>query len=143
MSEIHNPINKTTDPEGKIWFSEWLDKKHFTNITIPTDPHCYYDIEADKDGKHYIFEIKNRPCSSVAWGDSIIELSKFNILKTFSGEKYIVNFFTDCFHLHHLESDHQLQNRFCQRTNNWDRNKIKKVLVSYKNTNKTKHEYDN
>lgn len=142
MSEIQNPINKTTDPEGKIWFSGWLESKHFTNITIPEDPHCYYDIEADKGDKHYIFELKSRPCTSYAFNDSIIELQKFNILKQFNGEKYLVTFFTDCFHIHELGSEHTFQDHFAQATNNWNRNKIRKVLVSYKNTNKTRNEYD-
>lgn len=142
MSEIHSLINKTTDPEGIQWFKEWLDRKGFTNITIPQNEFSYYDIEADKGDKHYIFELKSRPCTSYAFNDSIIELQKFNILKQFSGEKYVVNFFTDCFHIHELGSQHEFQDHFAQATNNWNRNKIRKVLVSYKNTNKSRKEYD-
>lgn len=142
MSEIQNPINKTTDPEGKIWFSGWLESKHFTNITIPEDQYSPYDISADKDGKHYIFEIKNRPCTSYAYNDNIIELSKFNILHTLAGEKYIINFFTDCFYISGIDDEHELQSHFCQKTNNWNRNKVRKVLVSYKHNELNKRNYN-
>lgn len=142
MSEIQNPINKATDPEGKIWFSGWLESKHFTNITISEDQYSPYDISADKDGKHYIFEIKNRPCTSYAYNDNIIELSKFNILHTLAGEKYIINFFTDCFYISGIDDEHELQSHFCQKTNNWNRNKVRKVLVSYKHNELNKRNYN-
>lgn len=130
------------DPEGIYWFKEYLERHHFTNINIPDNQYCSFDIEADYRDKHYIFELKNRPCTSTAWNDSIIELSKFNILHHLDGEKYIVNFFTDCWHIHNLESEHEEQHHFCQKTNNWSRNKVRKILISYKNTNKTRREYD-
>lgn len=139
---MSNPINTITDPEGIQWFKEYLERNHFKNIEIPTNPYSPYDIEADKDGKHYIFEIKNRPCNSYAWNDSIIELQKFNILKGYSGEKYVVNFFYDCWYIHDLFEEHEFQTHYAQRTNNWSRDKVKKILVSYKHNESNKHNYD-
>ena len=75
-----------SDPEGVQWFKGWLERNHYKNIQIPTNPYSPYDIEADKDSKHYIFELKNRPCTSYAFNDSIIELQKFNIIRWYDGE---------------------------------------------------------
>lgn len=138
---MSNSINIITDPEGVLWFKSYLESKHFENIHIPEDKFSPYDIEADKDGKHYIFEIKNRSCTSTTWNDSIIESTKFNVLHHLKGEKYVVNLFTDCFHIHNLESEHEEQHHMCQKTNNWNRNKVHKILISYKNTQQSKREY--
>lgn len=129
------------DPEGILWFKSYLEKNRFTDIYIPTNPYSPYDIEADKDGKHYLFELKVRPCTSYAFNDSIIELQKFNILKGYDGEKYVINFFKDCWYAHELLDEHEFQTHYAQRTNNWNRDKVKKILVSYKHREENKHEY--
>ena len=130
------------DPEGKIWFAGWLENHHYKNVKIIENPYSPYDIEADKDGKHYVYELKARPINSYAWNDSIIELQKFNILKNLGDERYIVNFFHDCFYIVDLFEDHEFQDHYCQRTNNWNRDKIKKILVSYKHKNENRYEYN-
>lgn len=129
------------DPEGIQWFKSYLEENRYTNINIPINLYCPYDIEADKDGKHYIFEIKNRPCTSTAFNDTIIELMKFNILKMYDGEKYVVNFFQDCWYINNLLDEHEFQTHYAQRTNNWNRDKVKKILVSYKHREENKREY--
>lgn len=131
----------TNDPEGLIFFKNYLQNHHFTDIIIPEDEYNSYDIEGVYNGKKYRFEIKLRPIKSTQWNDSIIELYKYNILSVFD-DVYIVNLFTDCFHIHPLRSEHELQTHQAQRTNNWSKDKIKKILVSYKNTNKTMRSYD-
>lgn len=131
-----------SDPEGVQWFKGWLERNHYKNIQIPTNPYSPYDIEADKDSKHYIFELKNRPCTSYAFNDSIIELQKFNILRWYDGEIQVVNFFYDCFYVNHIMDDHEFQTHYAQRTNNWSRDKVKKILVSYKHKEENKHNYN-
>ena len=138
---MSNPINTIADPEGIQWFKSYLEENRYTNINIPTNPYSPYDIEADKDGKHYLFEIKNRPCTSTAFNDTIIELMKFNILRGYNCEKYVVNFFKDCWYINNLLDEHEFQTHYAQRTNNWNRDKVKKILVSYKHKEENKREY--
>ena len=38
--------------------------------------------------------------------------------------------------------DHEFQTHYAQRTNNWSRDKIKKILVSYKHKEENKHNYN-
>lgn len=126
------------DPEGIQWFKEWLDRKGFTNITIPQNEFSYYDIEADKGDKHYIFEIKNRnrykTTNSYDWGDTIIDQSKYIILSTYEDQVYVVNLFNDCFCIHKLEEEHEIQHQQrCRANMNWDRRITTKNLISYKN----------
>ena len=133
------------DPEGIQWFKSYLEKNRYTNINIPTNPYSPYDIEADKDGKHYLFEIKNRNrykiTNSYDWGDTIIDQSKYIILSTYKDQVYVVNLFNDCMCIHKLEDEHEFQTHYAQRTNNWNRDKIKKILVSYKHREENKQEY--
>lgn len=137
-----NPINTITDPEGIRWFESYLRKNGFINIQLP--PTCFYpfDLQADKDGTHYYFELKLRPCHSTAFNDSIIELQKYNTLRGYNGEKKIINFFNDCFYIVDIFDDHEYQTHYAQRTNNWNRDKVKKILVSYKHKESNKHNYN-
>lgn len=132
------------DSEGKIFFIDKLEKSGFNNVTT-TDQYSYYDIEGEWNGIKYYFELKNRPCESTLYNDSIIEKTKYDNLYQLNKEHnsvFIVNFFTDCYHIHHLLSPHTTQNHYCQKTNNWNRTKVPKTLISYMNTNKTRREYD-
>lgn len=134
------------DPEGVLWFKSYLESKHFENIHIPEDKFSPYDIEADKDGKHYIFEIKNRNrykiTNSYDWGDTIIDQSKYIILSTYKDQVYVVNLFNDCMCIHKLEDEHEIQHQpHCRANMNWDRRITSKNLISYKNTQQSKREY--
>lgn len=136
--------DKQTDPEKKEYFVQWLRKEGYTNIAVPKDEYNIYDISAVKGGKQYIFELKLRSCLSTTFNDSIIEIPKYNMLKAFSNTGYevrIVNLFVDCIHIHNMLSEREYQDHWAQKTNNWDRTKTKKILVSYKNTEETKFQY--
>lgn len=129
--------DRVDDPEKKGYFEWWLMQNGYKNIATPKDEYNIYDISAEKDGETYIFELKNRDCKSTDFGDTIIELPKYNMLKVFSNTGYkvkIVNFFEDCIHIHDHLSPHTFEDHYAQKTNNWCRDKIKKTLVSYKNT---------
>ena len=129
------------DPEGKEVWMRYLMKQGYKNIIIPSNEYNIYDMSAEKDGKTYIFELKKRPCKSTAFNDNIIELQKFHMLKCFSNTGYptkIVNIFEDCVYVNDLETKHEFQDHLAQKTNNWCRDKVKKVLVSYKHENCTK-----
>lgn len=133
-------IDIKNDPEGKEFFKRYLQSNGFEDINT-TSKMAFYDMYAKKDGITYFFELKYRPITSTQWGDSIIESIKYDKLKTLGDNVYVVNFFTDCFHIHKLDSQYQLQEWMCQKTNNWDRHKVRKVLVSYTNTDKTRRGY--
>ena len=129
------------DIEGKIFFSHYLESKGYDHISIPDAVFCPYDIEAYRNGQRYIFELKNRTVTSTQYGDSIIDSGKYSKLSQLDAKVYIVNFFTDCFHVHKLDSYDERQNHMCQKTNNWDRTKVPRILISYKNKQSTKYEY--
>ena len=129
------------DKEGKTFFSHYLEERGYDYVSIPDAVFCPYDIEAYKDGVRYIFELKNRPITSTKYGDSIIDSGKYTKLSQLDAKVYVVNFFTDCFHIHKLDSFDEKQNHMCQKTNNWDRTKVPRILISYKNKPTTRYEY--
>ena len=129
-----------TDPEGKIFFADYLKSKGFDIVNFGTDYSCY-DIEATHNGETYFFELKKRNNSSTDWGDSIIEKGKYEALDKLDGKVYVVNLFTDCFHIFPLHADHEEQNRYARKTTNWDRTKIHKVFISYPNSDESRREY--
>lgn len=136
--------DRVDDPEKKGYFEWWLMQNGYKNIAIPKDEYNIYDISAEKDGETYIFELKVRPCKSTDFGDTIIELPKYNMLKVFSNTGYkvkIVNFFEDCIHIHDHLSPHTFEDHYAQKTNTDKYNKVKKTLVSYKNTADSKYIY--
>lgn len=135
-------IDNIKDPEGKHYFKEWLENHQFSDVILTSNQYSNYDIVAQKDGETYIYELKNRPCYSTAYNDSIIELTKYDSLRSYAGHKYVVNFFKDCFYIVELEEEHELQTYMCQKTNNWDRTRVKKTLVSYKHKEINKYEYE-
>ena len=133
----------SNDEEGKKFFSSYLESKGLKVLNLGTQ-FSSYDIEAeDNDGNHYFFELKLRPIDSKKWGDTIIEKKKYDALDSLDGEEVVVNFFTDCFHVFPLHAEHEEQRHYCQKTNNWDTHKVPKILVSYKNTEKSRREYPN
>ena len=141
MNNLPPHTFSTDDIEGKQYFSQYLKHNGYDHISIPDAIFCPYDIEAYKGGVRYIFELKNRPITSTRYGDSIIDSGKYNKLSKLDADVYIVNFFTDCFHIHRLDSFDEKQNHMCQKTNNWDRTKVARTLISYKNKSTTRYEY--
>ena len=129
-----------TDPEGKIFFADYLKSKGFDIVNFGTNYSCY-DIEATYNGETYVFELKKRNNASTDWGDSIIEKGKYEALDKLDGQVYLVNLFTDCFPIFPLHADHEEQNRYARKTTNWDRTKIHKVFISYPNSDESRREY--
>lgn len=132
----------SNDPEGKIYFSNYLKSKGFNIVDLGTE-YSRYDIKATYNGNTYYFELKKRTVSSTDWNDSIIEKNKYDALDKLDGKVYIVNLFTDCFHIFPLHSPHEEQNRYARKTTNWDRTKINKIFISYPNSDKSRREYTN
>lgn len=135
------------DPEGIQWFKSYLEKNDFENIHIPENEFSPFDIEGDKGGKHYLFEIKNRNrykiTNSYDWGDTIIDQSKYIILSAYKDQVYVVNLFNDCMCIHKLEDDHEIQHQpHCKANMNWDRRITSKNLISYRNKPKNCYRYD-
>ena len=133
------------DPEGKETFKEWLIKRDFKDVNIVADELCHYDIISQKNGVKYVFELKKRPIRSDVWNDNIIQQDKYEYLLPMDKDNqkvYIVNLFTDCMYINPLQYDHEEQHKYCQKTNNWDRTRVLKTLISYKHINKHRYEYD-
>ena len=135
------------DPEGIQWFKAFLEKNDFENIHIPENEFSPFDIEGDKGGKHYLFEIKNRNrykiTNSYDWGDTITDQSKYIILSAYKDQVYVVNLFNDCMCIHKLEDDHEIQHQpHCKANMNWDRRITSKNLISYRNKPKNCYRYD-
>lgn len=82
--------------EGKDWFIKILRNKGFK--VVDTD---YYrrtfpwDIEAEKDGKICLFELKNRDFPSTKYGDVTIEESKVRRMLVTPFRCFLVYFFED------------------------------------------------
>lgn len=136
------------DPEGKILFKKWLERRDFKEVNYKYDNLCHFDITACKNNVKYVFELKKRPIKSDLWGDNIIQEDKYNFLLPYDNDSdnqkvYIVNLFTDCMYINPLQAPHECQKKYCQKTNNWNRNKVEKILISYPHQNKFRFEYDN
>lgn len=132
------------DPERLGLFSDFLANRNFKDITR-TSQFCRWDIESTYNKKKYIFEVKYRPHNhDNRFNDSIIEYDKYLALKEQPHPAYVVNIFNDGYlTVIPLEAEHELQEKYCQKTNNWERTKVKKTLVSYPNKEKYLYQYEN
>ena len=132
-------ISLTDDPEGIKLFSKYLIANGFYNIQT-TPRLCAHDLEADYDGTTYYFELKKRSITSTQWGDSICEQHKIDASPD-PNRTYLVNLFTDCLTIIPVTAEHEVQRKYCQKTNNWDKHKVLKDLLSYPNKPEYKHDY--
>lgn len=142
--ELGANYDKQSDPERKQYFVWYLRKMGYENIVTPNDEYNIYDISATKGGKQYIFELKRRSCLSTDYNDTIISMYKYRMLESFYNAGYtvkIVNLFKDCIHIHNWDSPSEFQDHFAQVTNDNKDTKVRKVLVSYKNSNDSKYIY--
>ena len=93
-----------TDPEGKIFFADYLKSKGFDIVNFGTNYSCY-DIEATYNGETYFFELKKRNNSSTDWGDSIIEKGKYDKALTKLSSSKTAKFIEPAIPLFPLEKD--------------------------------------
>lgn len=130
------------DEEGKKFFANYLISNGFHDVTT-TLPFTEWDLEATKDDIVYYFELKVRPKPAIdgKWNDSICEQNKLDTVPDLH-HAYLVNFFTDCFTVIPMKAEHTVQHKPCQKTNNWNRKKVMKDLLSYPNLEKYKHKYE-
>lgn len=118
------------DPEGKCLFANFLINKGFYNIQTTT-PFCRWDIEAEYKKQKYYFELKSRTVPSTAYNDAIIQEDKYEALKDIPN-CYVVNIYTDnLIAVIPVNAEHVEQHHLCQKTNNWDRTRVPKTLISY------------
>lgn len=118
------------DPEGKRLFGNFLISKGFYNIQTTTE-FCHWDIEAEYEGQKYYFELKYRSVPSTKYGDAIIQQDKYEALKNLPN-CYIVNIYPDNkVAVIPIDAEHEEQQHLCQKTNNWDRTRVPKTLISY------------
>lgn len=90
------------DKKSKELFSKFLREHQYTDIKDTDEISQYYtfDILANRDGKKYAFELKDRNCKSTSYGDILCEKHKYDVAvnKINSGEYdavFVVNFYTD------------------------------------------------
>lgn len=137
---------KTQDPEGIILFSKFLEGRNFSNITS-TPIYERWDINATYKDKYCYFELKKRPHPhDNKFNDTIIEKNKYEALSLIDSPKtpvYVVNIFNDGYlTVIPLQSPHEEQKTFAQKTNNWDRTRVPKTLISYPNKEKYLYRYE-
>ena len=133
------------DPEGKLFLKQYLENKGY-KVDIPTNPYSCFDLVASKNGKAFVFELKMRNCDSRKYGDSIVELDKIKNLKLLDFEKgtksYIVNFFSDCFHVHPIDTFCDIQVHKARKTTQFENQEwTTKFYCSYRNGDKSRVDY--
>ena len=131
----------THDREGILYFSRYLINKGFYNIQTTT-AFTPWDLEADYNGQHYYFELKVRPKVALdgKYNDTICEKHKLDTTPDIN-HSYIVNLFTDKMSIIPYTAPYEVQHKKCQKTNDWDRTKVVKDLLSFKNEEKYLHDY--
>lgn len=131
----------SADPEGTKYLAHYLTSKGFTEVTDMHDKHKEWDLEANWNGTKYYFECKMRKWDADKFGDSICEPEKIEKSPD-AKHAYLVNFFTDCFTMIPLLTEHEVQYKLCQRSELWDRTKRMKHICCYKNLKKFRHTYE-
>lgn len=131
-----------SDPEGVLYFSQYLIRKGFYNVRTTT-PFTAWDLEADYNNKHYYFELKVRPKVALdgKYDDSICEKHKLEATPNIY-TSYLVNLFDDKMSIIPYTAPHQEQFRYCQATSFDPSNKQRKRLVSYHNDSTYLHDYE-
>lgn len=123
-----------------------LEDHHFQHITDTDskDRYTHWDIEAEKDGKKYVFELKNRDFSSSVYGDVVINLDKYNYLKNSGFKAVLVTFFEDCWVMIDLEVpyDEEITRIAPRQTRFSDHRLIEKKMVSWTLKGKKVLSYD-
>ena len=130
------------DKEGTQYFMSYLMKKGFYNVHV-TDQYVPWDIEADWKDNHYYFELKVRPKVALdgKYNDTICEQYKLTATPDIH-HSYIVNLFTDRMSIIPYTAPYEVQRKLCQKTNRWDRTKVMKNLLSFKNEEKYMYDYE-
>ena len=131
----------TNDAEGKEYFAQYLTDHQFSDVHITSDTYAAWDVDGTYSGQVYYFELKKRDIDSYQWGDSICEKHKIDAVPD-KKHAYLVNLFTDCLTIIPLTASYEVQHKYCQKTNNWDRRKVIKDLLSFKNEDKYRHPYE-
>lgn len=132
----------TKDKEGLRYFSHYLISQGFYNIQT-TLPYTAWDLEADWKGQHFYFELKVRPKVALdgIYNDTICEQYKL-VATPDINHSYIVNLFADKMSIIPYTAPYEVQYKLCQKTNNWNRNKVMKTILSFRNEEKYLYDYE-
>lgn len=130
-----------TDRSSREMAIQFLKRLGFENFEHQSET-CRHDLECDKDGEHYYIEVKYREgYKSTDFGDSIIQLDKYNALKDLKNV-YIINIFTDnIITFINIKDPHKVIKRICKHTSWWGGQRELKDLVSYDNKGRRYHLY--
>ena len=122
------------DHTSKDRFTAYLQAKGFTNIT-ETDQYCYYDLEAQKEGQLFRFELKQRTFPASRYNDAIMEQHKLNcFLRDVQQyhKAYLVTFFTDCWAISDILAPMGQSNKLAQHTTSFaDTSLVDKTFIHY------------
>ena len=139
-NKYQNNMKFVTEEDSINFFTEQLKKSGFTNIT-KTDMYCPWDIEALRDGKLYIYELKRKRYSTQSFGDNIMEEYKLDKMLNRSENAYLVSFYTDCWCINNIRENHDIIEKYANKTTQWGGPLVKKRFLSYKI--QLVHKYDN
>lgn len=99
-----------------------------------TEQSCRWDITATKDDKDLLIEVKARSCKSTAFGDTIVDESKYEYLK--DKKAVIINMYSDGkMALHWVNEPHKIIVKYAPKSTFDDGPMIYKNLCSYTNKN--------
>lgn len=138
----------TTEQESINYFIKWLQQHKFENIqpTQNDQPFCWYDIEAERLGKKYRFELKRRNMLSTKYNDGICECYKYKEFKNALEEKvinegYLVCLFDDCITLSSFKTTPLYEDVvYANKTTDFEnKNQVKKHFIHFKQN--YKYEY--
>lgn len=90
-------IDKKTDDDSLRYFMEYLSRRDYINIVNnnDTDIMADIDIEADRYGEHYYFELKRRRCYTYTYPTAILSKTKYDKLKAVEGKSYYIAMYYD------------------------------------------------
>lgn len=130
------------DFESKNEMIALLTWDGFTNIQDTDDkyknPRVSWDFEADRDGKHYMFELKARRIPSTKYGDNFVEKIKYTKMaqRVASGKVaagYIISTYTDgIVHVSRWNDDFVEDYRWCNECTDFaSKGKVRKLCAIY------------
>ena len=142
-NEIREMIDDRSDAKSIDYFiREILTPNGWTNIVNNNNKNKFavIDVEADKNGIHYNFELKRRRCNSDYYPDSVLSANKFNAMREKEGRSYYVAFYYDKIAFIDVKDDTQItryEYNTHRKTTDFDRDEMITELNPYFKITKT------
>lgn len=146
--EIKEMIDEKSDARSLEYFIEKILKPcGFENIVNNNlkDRYARVDIEADKKGVHYNFELKRRRINSFKYSNSVLSVDKFNIMRKMEGKSFYVALYYDKIAFINVKDDSKIDEwkwTTHQKTTDFDKDYMVSEYCPYFTFTKTIDYYD-